>query len=69
MDAPAHFRPERHKWRAHVLHKEARILHISRPITSPAPPEEWASVYNSGVLFGIIMSPKRLNAKTRKTPH
>jgi hypothetical protein len=43
MDPPAHFRPQRHPWRADVLHKEARILHISRSITSPAPPEEWAS--------------------------
>jgi hypothetical protein len=55
MDLPAHFRPQRHPWRADVLHKEARILHISRSITSPAPPEEWASFYNLGAFVGAFI--------------
>ncbi len=66
MDSPAHFRPKWHLGRADVLHKEARILHISRSITSPAPPEEYASFYNLGAFHGDSLEHPNNGAKNNK---
>ena len=70
MDLLAHLRPNRHPLGAYVLHKEARILHISRSITSPAPLEEVSSLYNSGHFTGnSFKSPITRRKKAKLQSH